>query len=126
MKRSGLILALSREHHQALVFARRIALLSDASDDELAALCQRVLDELAPALLVHFEEEERGLLPVADEAAAEEARRLVAEHEELRALLNALCGGDTAALKPFGALLADHVRFEERVLFPRIAPLLTD
>jgi hypothetical protein len=123
VKRSGLILALSREHHQALVFARRIALQSD-SVPELAALGQRVLDELAPALLVHFEEEEQGLLPVADDTAAENARRLVAEHEQLRALLGALREGDVNALKPFGALLADHVRFEERTLFPQIAPLL--
>lgn len=118
MKRSAALIALSREHHGALVLAKQIRDRSGAPDQaELLAL---IRVQHRPALLAHFADEEQRLPPVLcrgdDQPLLE---RLFAEHCQLRTLLARLADGDRQALAPFGALLADHVRFEERTLFPR-------
>lgn len=109
MKRSELLQPLSREHHTALVHAKR---LLDSQDDasRLRYWCQ-IKGELTAELEQHFAIEERcveslkGPLP----------ERLLDEHQQLRRLLKAGTGPDLNAL---ALLLKSHVRFEERELFP--------
>ncbi len=122
MKRSEMLNQFSREHHQALVHARRIALATEADFDILR---QRLLEDFVPALLDHFLKEETHLLPTTQLALTDDAARLLDEHARLRNLIDSLRHGELAALKPFGVLLADHVRFEERQLFPALDPLLS-
>ena len=117
MKRSQLLIQLSREHHAALVMAKRArSIKADAGNEFLRDFEARWNKELAP----HFSEEER-MLPPLLEAAGEVslAERLRSDHQQLRLLSRRLIGGDIEAGEPFGKLLADHVRFEERELFPR-------
>ncbi|MCL2656081.1 MAG: hemerythrin domain-containing protein [Betaproteobacteria bacterium] len=123
MKRSEVLIGLSRDHHQALVFARRIAQCPEGTQ-EATALQEKILAQLVPALSEHFAEEERGILVQARGKHAAEVRRTLAEHEHLKSLTQALQNAGANALKPFGALLAEHVRFEERTLFPLIEQML--
>ncbi|MGP1679975.1 MAG: hemerythrin domain-containing protein, partial [Burkholderiales bacterium] len=109
MKRSQELIALTREHHAALVLARR-AIVSPRDGPaarELAAALPRIFArELEP----HFRVEEEALLPplrAAGESA--QAARMLEEHRLLRALAQACAQGDGAALGNVGALLEAHV-----------------
>lgn len=124
MKRSDSLLKLSREHHGALVLAKRaqgFAATPAAADIFMAQLVATFAGELEP----HFQDEENTLLP-ALQAAGENAlvERTLAEHAELRGLIDAIAQRDLAALPRFGSALAAHVRFEERELFPAAENIL--
>lgn len=72
-------------------------------------------------LASHFAQEEALLQLVEDTLDTEIVSRILAEHEELCMLACESCALDSAArLRQFGDLLAEHVRYEERVLFPQI------
>lgn len=118
MKRSQALIRFSREHHSVLVFARRIRLNAPGSGGfkKLAEdFPARWKKEIAP----HFAEEERAILPRLVAAGATGlAERLQRDHGELRRLSTPATGGDAVALKSFGKLIYDHIRFEERELFP--------
>lgn len=107
MKRDPRLQPLSREHHHALVLARRAARGSLTAAD-----VRRAFDEeIAP----HFATEEAELVPLlyaAGPGGGALADRMLREHDEIRA---AALREDLSA---FGRLLAAHVRFEERELFP--------
>lgn len=116
MKRSPVLLALSREHHSALVLALRIARADDAAGQ--AALLLRVPKVFREDLAPHFQEEEQGVLPqlaMAGESAL--VQRTLDEHRQMRDLVARIESGDLTALKPFATLLKAHVQFEERELF---------
>lgn len=111
MKRDPRLHGLSSEHHQGLVLARRLA----QGRLDAGELRRRFDAELEP----HFRVEEDVLLP-ALETSGEAAlvARTRRDHAELRALVEKAGGGDAAALARFAALLNEHIRFEERELFP--------
>ena len=115
MKRHSRLAQLSREHHTALRLGRH--LLAGGAQAELGA-------EL-PGLEAHFAEEERDLLPLLDtDRHRALSERLRAEHAQLRRLFAAaLRGGDEAQA---GQALIDHVRFEERELFPVLETLFEE
>ncbi|MDD9945930.1 MAG: DUF3565 domain-containing protein [Myxococcales bacterium] len=131
MKRHPALQGLSREHHQALVFAR--TLRTDPAADSpgkrfvgrdgaagpvggaLTEVKQRFHRELAP----HFLLEERELLPLSlcgDRELRRLADVLVDQHNALRAGF----ADPLARLPALGTLLAEHVRFEEREWFPAL------
>lgn len=124
MKRSQTLIQLSREHHTALVLAKRARTNLPGSETTMRLMADfpaRWNEELEP----HFTKEERDMLPrLQSEGAGALADRLVEDHARLRALSARIIGGDPAALPEFGRLLADHVRFEERELFPRYEQLI--
>ncbi|QDX82051.1 hypothetical protein B9N43_12825 [Denitratisoma sp. DHT3] len=118
MKRAAALAGLSREHHTALVLAQRIA-AGTLSPADLQARFER---ELEP----HFRAEEAALLPLLAAAGAGAlAERTRREHDGMRRLLALVLAGDAAALAAFGGALRDHVRFEERELFPDAETRLT-
>ena len=124
MKRSQTLIKLSREHHSALVLARR----AKKSIPGSTALAQLMADfparwnnELTP----HFAEEERTLLPrILAEGPNRLADRLTQDHARLRALSASIVVGESGALAEFGKLLSDHVHFEEHELFPYYEQLI--
>ncbi len=82
---------------------------------------------LGPALSAHFERElephfrveESVLLPALRLFGGDAlALRVEREHAAVRAFVEASAGGDRRAAAMFAALLREHVRFEERELFP--------
>lgn len=119
MKRDAALVPFSRDHHEALVLARRA--------------CEPGRDGAEPALLLpliaqrwnahfepHFAREEQALLPALEPVAPALAARVRSDHARLRALAARLRAGDAAALPPWGEAMREHVQWEERQLFPWI------
>jgi hypothetical protein len=119
VKRSEALVALSRDHHQALVVAQTMRRADDGPEG--AVLFLRFWNEHARD---HFRVEEEVLLPtwallgtVDDAAAAQLAR----EHLEIRAgALELAERPELERVRDLGQRLASHVRFEERELFALI------
>ncbi|GAB4119455.1 MAG: hypothetical protein Fur0026_09710 [Sideroxydans sp.] len=122
MKRDPRLQDLSREHHHALTLGK--ACERAAAGQEPAAIraaSARVVQEMASELAPHFACEERDWLPrLHDPAAQMLIQRTLADHRRLHALLPAIQAEDARALAEFGQLLARHVRFEEKELFPAL------
>lgn len=113
MQRDPRLVALSREHHAALRLGRAL----------MAGTGRAALDAQRTELAAHFAEEEARFLPLLaahDQRAI--AQRLRQEHVQLDALFTAALRGEDATAA--GQALIDHVRFEERELFPLIETLL--
>lgn len=126
MKRSLALQPLSREHHTALTLAKACERAAQSRDEKLVGeTCQRVIRAFAEELEPHFQIEEQSLLPLLHSAEAQPLmQRTLADHQQLRALLDALQQNNIGALDSFGKRLSAHVRFEERELFPALENLL--
>lgn len=110
MKRAFALEPFSRDHNDGLHLAR--ALREERPD--APALARAAWErELAD----HFAEEERLLGPL----AGEDSMRLHDEHRLIEQLLGELPGSCLA----LGQALEDHIRWEERVLFPAIESGMT-
>lgn len=115
MKRSSALTPLSHEHHAALVTAKRIRDLKAESEREIIEYWQAKREIIKQQLSEHFKVEEGHLLPLLSKGAQDMAQRLTAEHEIMLSLLESE-QGETAL--EFSEMLKNHVRFEERELFP--------
>lgn len=118
MKRDARLRGLSSEHHRALVLARTLTtLIGEGRADEAA---RRLVEGFDRELEPHFRVEEELLLPALRDAGEPElVARTEADHAFMRAQASAArAGGDADALA-FAERLTEHVRFEERELFPR-------
>lgn len=126
MKRIPALQPLSREHHTALTLAKACERAVQSRDAErIAATCQRVLKVFPAELEPHFQIEEQSLLPLLHSAENKPLeQRTLDDHRQLRALLDDLQRNDAGALDSFGRLLMEHVRFEERELFPALESLM--
>jgi hypothetical protein len=127
MKRSETLAPLSREHHTGLVVA--LALRRAGADDAGAAR-ERFLAFFESEGRRHFRVEEEILLPAFarhGDARRPEVVRVLADHVEIRSRAAALAA-DAApqpdALHELGELLGEHIRHEERVLFPLVEETL--
>ena len=116
VQRTDALVALSRDHHVALAHALR---LRRAGEAEVAVVVACFLAFLVQEGERHFAAEEEVLLPLVPTDADAARRRVVDDHAEIlgraRELGDAPCAWAAAAL---GELVAAHVRFEERELFP--------
>jgi hypothetical protein len=121
VKRSAALTPLSHDHQHALDAAYWLRRNGDA------AAVARFREFFASEGSRHFEIEERLVLPALPQDDAEWApgvERVRSDHAAIRAAADGeLAQPDAQAL---GARLHDHVRFEERTLFPlleaRLAP----
>jgi mannose-6-phosphate isomerase-like protein (cupin superfamily) len=132
MKRHPALVALSHDHHHALVEARRLRHAA-ASDEDPAAAASAFGRFYADVTVPHFREEEERLFPLV--MNAEEARPLLVQalldHQRLHALAAALerQADLRTSMRELGQRLEAHVRLEERELFPlieRLAPAELD
>ena len=127
MKRSAALIPLSHDHHQALFVAKLLRDAPDSAD----------LGESARSAFVefwtsegenHFRVEEEVLAKGAGlpgSVAGKELDQMRDEHIRIRGLVDSLGDEpDPENLKELGQVLADHVRFEERELFPLIEQAL--
>lgn len=122
MPRTGALLPLSREHHTSLVMARAARQAADGKDNAAcSAALARIEAHWRTVLAAHFAQEEQLMHLAAEALDPESVARILAEHAELRMLACGPCLLEPAArLRRFADLLAAHVRYEERVLFPRL------
>jgi hypothetical protein len=129
MKREAALQALSRDHHQTLVLAQKLQRADEATRDGVR---ESFLEYWLRAGWLHFREEEEILLP-AFAAYGDPHHPLVAqvlcEHIAFRARVDALARNADASvseLRELGEVLADHIRLEERELFPLIERTLPE
>ena len=129
MKRSEFLQNLSREHHRGLFVALQLRRATRASmTDARGAFLQFWHSEGGR----HFRVEEEVLLPAyarhrpPDEPAVV---RVLTEHVDLRrraAEMEASTAPSLTDVHELGERLAQHIRHEERVLFPAIEGALSD
>nr|CAA9232559.1 hypothetical protein AVDCRST_MAG63-1033 [uncultured Armatimonadetes bacterium] len=125
MKRHPSLQPLSRDHQGGLVQAKRLQEAADAGEAAreraAAGFARAWRDEIED----HFRVEERLLLPLL-EARPVESARLREEHRTLRELAEAASGAAAPdTLRELGSRLHDHIRWEERELFPLLERTLT-
>ena len=123
MKRDPALVSLSHDHHQALFIAQRLRRATAESSGEVRDLFLAYWQDHGRG---HFRLEEEVLLP-AYAAHGDPHDPLVAralcDHVAIRNQAQTLAGDSpltVAALNKLGVCLADHVRLEERELFPLI------
>lgn len=126
MKRCPELQELSREHHTALRLALHWRRAADSGDEpQIDAACSHLRQTFHAELLPHFREEEHALLPRMEAAGASAlAARTLIEHRAMQRLARELELPDGDVLRRFADLLTEHVRFEERELFPAAENLL--
>jgi CheY-like chemotaxis protein/hemerythrin-like domain-containing protein len=124
------LIALSQEHHHGLVLALRLSRGETAPGTEGWTLepseqAERVVRFYRERLTPHFAVEEEVLFPVLRgtlPGQEELIDRLIGEHRQLGSKITELsqCSlpGLRGSLADFGRLLQDHIRAEERILFP--------
>ena len=123
MKRSEALQPLSRDHHRALEAALKLKRAGDGDADRVA---REFLEFWHEHGSLHFRVEEEVLLPGAApevDPTDERVVRVLTDHVEIRRRAGALedgAGVSSAELNELGRILDDHVRHEERVLFPLI------
>ena len=135
MKRDQRLVKLSWDHHHGLVFALRIEReVTHASSEDLATLYSDLLAFWSAGLLPHFRTEDECLLARLIRHIPphhELVRRTQEEHLRIEALVTTM--RDTQdlevrrhAIRQFGALLRDHIRWEEATLFDDTQRTLRD
>lgn len=121
MKRHPALVPLSRDHHHALVIARR---LRHATTQTAAETARAFLAHWDAEQRLHFRLEEELLLPAyAAHGAPDHAAvlRMLVDHMLIRRDAARLANAPPLELlHDLGARLADHVELEERELFPLI------
>lgn len=118
MKRHPSLIALSREHHTALVWAKRAQRSSEVDSHGMA---KQIITLFKRELEPHFLAEERDVLPVLQRQGHHTlAAKILEDHSILRAAVEKIRAGSIESLVDFGTALAAHVRFEERVVFPAV------
>ena len=127
MKRHTALIQLSREHHVALVLAKRAIQGSESDPEAVKHVAAEVARVFASDFEPHFQLEEKRLLPALMQAGQRKAvERTLAEHAELRALVGQGSINHPENLRRFGHALAEHVRYEERELFPLAESVLKE
>jgi hypothetical protein len=124
MKRAEALRPLSREHLNALLAAKRMR-----EADDVAEAAEVFLAFWREDGQRHFRVEEEVLLPGwAARAEVDRAgvSRMLDEHLAIRRDALRLADGELSLqeARELGRLLHDHVRFEERQLFPRVEEAL--
>ncbi|MGI8635873.1 MAG: hemerythrin domain-containing protein [Segetibacter sp.] len=125
INRNEHIVSLSKDHHTTLLFCWKIrtGLKHEVAVDRMVSYVQYFWQQ---HLLPHFVEEETILfLPVQDDMV----HRALIEHRKIRGNIKVLhnAGEDTKIqLAALANLVDDHVRYEERELFPHLEQILTN
>ena len=137
MKRHPDLREFSDDHHGGLVNARRLRRAAAGGDgcaakEAALAFLELWREETGP----HFRKEEEVLLPVlarhGKDVENEHVVSMLAQHARIRGLVMALSDGvardDVRAetLRGLGELLEEHIRLEERVVFPWIEQTLPE
>ncbi|HEX5620207.1 MAG TPA: hemerythrin domain-containing protein [Solirubrobacteraceae bacterium] len=128
MKRHQALQPLSRDHHVALVAAQRLRRAgADDADDARAVFLEFWNKHGAH----HFRVEEDVLLPAFaayGDPADERIVQMLVQHVRIRAATAALAAGDAdlEEMHALGTALEQHVRLEEREVFPLIEATLPE
>jgi len=126
IKRNKNILKLSKEHHLSLLFCWKIkqGLNGEIPPDRIIKYIQYFS---ANFLMPHFREEECFLFPALNDEKVDKA---IEQHKQINNLISGVSLYDETNLKKtlqrIAELVDDHVRYEERELFPYMESKLKD
>ena len=128
-KRHASLVPLSQDHHHGLALALRLrqgndALLIDGWTHDRIEQARRVQEFYFAELRIHFQAEEEILFPamrleIPD--AGSLVAKLLSQHRKIEELVKriAACNdGSDGVFYELGVLLEQHIRLEERELFP--------
>ncbi|HXI04091.1 MAG TPA: hemerythrin domain-containing protein [Candidatus Saccharimonadales bacterium] len=124
LKRHPALQPFSRDHHHGLLQARRLSNSVPARPDERRRVLEGFHRAWTEELEDHFECEERWLVQLIPRDR--ERTRLLNDHSRLRNLARRAAEERTAeepapeVARDLGGTLHDHIRWEERILFPAI------
>jgi iron-sulfur cluster repair protein YtfE (RIC family) len=122
LKRHESLQPLSRDHYVGLVQAQHLIRAADADLDTRRQVVAEFLAACSGEIGEHFDDEEDLLAPCIPDLMLLE--QLCREHRTLRAMAVRLretaSNPDGAFMQRVGQALHDHVRWEERELFPAI------
>ncbi len=119
IRRSKELAPLSREHHEGLLFVFKIrqGLKLGISKERMGQFCTWSLDSHFD---LHFKKEESELVPVLGTAHTL-VLKMLEDHAVIRNLFDDVKNNrHMAALQNLAQNINDHIRFEERQLFPLI------
>jgi hemerythrin-like domain-containing protein len=125
LKRHASLIPLSRDHYGGLVQARRLRLAAERNAAERLTALRELLDEWNTQMASHFEDEERLLLPLLKESRL--TKRLLRDHSDIRQAISRATRWcrvqsppEPSWMRDLAQLLHDHIRWEERELFPAV------
>jgi|SRR5690606_60491 len=123
LKRHKALQPLSREHHHGLLLSWKIraGFSKNVAPERIRTYANWFFEN---HLIPHFEIEERIIFPIL-EKNHEFIKRAMSEHRRLKRLFSET-EDDTKILSKIEEELEQHIRFEERVLFPEIQKVATD
>lgn len=119
IKRSPELTPLSHDHHEGLMLVWKIrqGLNKMIAPERITAYINWFWEQ---HLEKHFRDEENYLAPLLA-PVNELINRMLREHKEMESMsIQLKSDPDPSILKQFAQLLNDHIRFEERELFPLI------
>lgn len=128
MRRHDSLIPLTHDHHHALAQARRLRYAAESDDLRRGAQARTFIDFFDSETVSHFREEEEIIFPLVVDAPEALAllTQLLLEHVRLHALVQALRSEidrgapSAAAIRELATLLEQHIRTEEKGLFPLI------
>ncbi len=127
MKRHDALAPLSREHHNSLILSRLLRIDAPPYRELPTAPAEKInyaLAEYHSHILPHFKKEEAvfHLLEGANEKVDALTRELENEHRQIELQFSQLnaASPDTHLMNELGTALDNHIRKEERILFPLI------
>ena len=123
MKRDQHIVPLSRDHHSGLLFCWKIRQGLTLHTDE-TRLKNYVLYYWEQHLHDHFKEEENILFIIKDD---ERIQKAVADHQRIESLIGTIKQdkADTNTYQSLATMVNDHIRYEERELYPYLEQALS-
>lgn len=125
VKRDSRLYRLSHDHHTGLVFAWRLkqGVANEASEMQMHAYIQYFWEN---DLRRHFHDEENILLPHLSDSDPMKIKTLQ-EHKSIRELVHLIGKGQdrTECIQQLSKMVHDHIRFEERQLFPYLEKALS-
>lgn len=125
LKRNINIVELSKDHHFGLLFCWKIT-QGLSKDIELDRIKNYVAYFWLNHFITHFKEEEEIIFNVYEDALCNKAKE---EHQiiknEIEAIIN-LKNQDKNHFSHLTNFIKEHIRFEERILFPHLELILSD
>ena len=116
MKRNQNLVVFSHEHHHGLVFCNRLEKANQTDNETIKSFVQDFWDNHLEA---HFQSEEKLLLPLLGDR--EIFTQFLSDHDQIRKLVQYISGKSKGAEDEalnLSKRIRDHIRFEERIMFP--------
>ena len=124
MKRNKALQALSMEHHQSLLLAKKCRQMAVEQDKEkVKKFCSQLQQDFSAQWENHFLTEEKSIFAFANNKTAalkQLCEQLQQQHDTMRVWVKQINPENSELLQQFGVLLAEHTRLEERGLFPLV------